>query len=176
MSESERDSSSAAERARWLLNRGAHLLAQNKAPQAVPVLEEALRLDGQSVPVLINMGGAYIVTGQHKRAIPLLEEAGAAEPDNAMVWINLGAAYLGHPVLASSSEQMNAIKAFERALELDPAAPSVHYNLGLIYVDRGDTDSAVEAFRQAIKFGPRDRDAHILLRKFEPKSDLWGDT
>ncbi len=150
---------------RQLLNRGAALLEAGKAQEAIPHLERAYRLAPEDVPTLINLGGAYIMAGRHKEAIPLLEAARDAEPDNVMVWINLGAAYLGNPVLATAEQQMQAIGAFEKALELNPAAPNVHYNLGLIFVDRGDTDLAVAAFRRAIQVNPLDRDARYWLRK-----------
>jgi tetratricopeptide (TPR) repeat protein len=84
-----------------------------------------------------------------------------------MIWINLGAAYLGNPILATAEQQTQAIGAFEAALELNPAAPNVNYNLGLIYVDREESDLAMSAFRRAIQINPLDRDARAWLRKLE---------
>jgi tetratricopeptide (TPR) repeat protein len=162
---------SSQERARRLLNQGADLLSKGKAQEAIPHLERAFQLDAESVPTLINLGGAYIMTGQHHRAVPILEAARDAEPHNAMVWINLGAAYLGNPVLATREQQELAIVTFEKALEFNPAAPSVHYNLGLIFVERGDADLAEAAFRQAIKVNPFDRDARFWLGKLQNVED-----
>jgi protein O-GlcNAc transferase len=167
MGQKEKNNEEARQRARELLNRGAQLLEEGRARDAIPHLEHAHRLDPSSVPVQINLGGAYVMAGRHREAIPVLETARDAEPHNAMIWINLGAAYLGNPVLADADQQMRAIRAFERALELDPAAPSVHYNLGLIFVDREDTDLAIAAFRKAIEVNPFDRDARSWLRKLE---------
>ncbi len=160
-----------SQRVRRLINQGASLLEEGKAVEAIPLLERACRLDGENVPALINLGGAYIMAGKHREAIPLLETARDAEPHNVMVWINLGAAYLGNPLLATPERQMKAISAFQRALELNPAAPNVHYNLGLIFVDRKQTDLAVAAFRQAIRVNPFDADARSWLRKLEGASD-----
>ena len=150
-----------------LLNLGARLLEEGKAQEALPYLEQAYELDGESVPVLINLGGAYIVAGQHKKACPPLEAARDREPHNPMIWTNLGAAYLGNPVLASDDAQMNAIRAFERAVEINPAAPNVHYNLGLIFLDRGDEELAAAAFRQALEVNPYDRDARYWLEQLD---------
>lgn len=161
----------AQDRTTELLNRGAQLLQQGKATDAIAPLEEAYELDADSVPTLINLGGAYVMTGRHKKAIPLLEAARDAEPENPMVWTNLAAAYLGNPVLATAEQQMQAIAAFERALELNPAAPSVHYNLGLIFVDRDEPQLAMAAFRRAIQANPLDGDARRWLQKLETAAE-----
>jgi tetratricopeptide (TPR) repeat protein len=150
-----------------LLSQGATLLEQGEAKTAIPLLERAYDVDARNVPVLINLGAAYALTGRHAEAVPLLETARDLEPDNPMIWINLGAAYLGNPVLASGEEQMRAIAAFQKALELDAAAPNVHYNIGLILADRAEPDLAMAAFRQAIRVNPADRDARHWLDKLE---------
>ena len=169
MSKQSRQPDADQDQARQKLNRGAKLLERGKAQEALPHLERAYELDGTSVPILITLGGAYVVAGRHKEAIPLLEAARDAEPGNMMVWINLGAAYLGNPILASGEQQMQAIEAFEKALELNPAAPSVHYNLGLIFVDRDEPDLALAAFRKAVQTNPADRDARLWIRRLKER-------
>jgi tetratricopeptide (TPR) repeat protein len=171
MTEKTQDDDEPREEARRLLNRGAELLEQGRAQEALTHLLRAYQLDSESVPVCINLGGAYVMLGRHRQAIPLLEAARDVEPHNAMIWINLGAAYLGNPVLATSEQQMQAIAAFERALELDPASPSVHYNLGLLFMDRDDIDLAVAAFRRAIQVNPFDRDARHWLDRLGSAED-----
>jgi tetratricopeptide (TPR) repeat protein len=161
-------------RARQLLNRGAALLEEGKVDEAIPFLERALELDRGNVALLIDLGGAYVMGGQHKRAIPLLEAARNTEPENAMIWINLGAAYLGNPILATPEQQEMAILAFETALELNPAAPSVHYNLGLVHLDRDDLERARQAFLQALQINPFDHDASYWLKKLEGQEEGKG--
>jgi tetratricopeptide (TPR) repeat protein len=156
-----------SERVYQLLNLGAELMEQGKTQEAISPLERAHQLDAESVPVLINLGGAYVMVGRYGEAIPLLEAARDVEPRNAMVWINLGAAYLGNPILATSEQQIRAITAFEKALELNPTAPNVHYNLGLIFLDRNERDAAAAAFRRATQVNPLDRDARLWLHKLE---------
>lgn len=162
------------ERTRRLVNRGARLLEQGKADEAIIHLERACELDTTSVPAQINLGGAYIMAGRHQEAVPLLEAARDAEPENAMIWINLGAAYLGNPALATHEQQMQAIRAFQTALKLNPAAPNVNYNLGLIFVDRREHDLAIASFQRAIQVNPLDRDARAWLHKLEAKRDGEG--
>ena len=89
------------------------------------------------------------------------------EPDNVMVWINLAAAYLGPLEVSDEGGQDQAIAAFERALSLDPEAPSVNYNLGLIYKQRGETERAAAHFWRALDVDPSDNDARIRLGQLE---------
>ena len=151
------------------LDRGARLLSQGKAEQAQAILERLWESHRGDVAVAINLGGAFILSGQFKRAVPLLEEVVAREPKDAMAWTNLGAAYLGNPVLATTEAQDKAIAAFERALECDPVAPHVAYNLGLIYHDRNDHDRAIHWFTRALQANPLDADAQRILAKLKAK-------
>lgn len=146
---------------------GTTLLHQGRAKESVPYLERAYALQPDDSDAGVNLSGAYILTKKFSKAVAILELLSRQEPDHAKIWINLGAAYLGNPVLAGDSDQEKAIFAFERALAIDPAAPSVAYNIGLIYRDRGENDKAIYWFKQALKNNPSDKDARSLLRRLE---------
>lgn len=150
---------------------GTELLHTGKNSAAVPYLERAHALDPEHVNAALNLSGAYILTKKFKQAVEILEPLAEREPDLAPVWTNLGAAYLGNPILANDDEQLRAIAAFERALTLDPIAPSVAYNIGLIYRDRKETDKAIEWFQKAIQHNPNDRDARRILDRLTSESD-----
>jgi tetratricopeptide (TPR) repeat protein len=154
-----------------LFTSGTELLHKGKANDAVSLLEEAYHLEPDHADVAINLSGAYIMIKRFRKAVPVLEALAEKEPFNAMVWTNLGAAYLGNPVLARDEEQVKAIAAFEQALKIDPIAPHVAYNIGLIYRDRKELEEAIYWFRQAIKANPGDRDARSLLAKLEAQID-----
>ena len=111
------------------------------------------------------MSGAFILTKKFKQAAKLLEGLRDKDPENAMIWTNLGAAYLGNPVLADDKMQLEAIAAFEQALALDPIAPNVAYNIGLIYRDRHEKETAIAWFERAIQANPKDKDARMLIKK-----------
>jgi tetratricopeptide (TPR) repeat protein len=160
---------------RRLLNRGARLLEEGRAEEAIPYLERANELNAEDAAVLINLGGAYVMAGRHREAVPFLEKARDIEPDNAMIWINLGAAYLGNPVIATEEQQMRAIEAFQSALELNPGAPNVHYNLGLVFIDRDEAELAIAAFRQALQTNPFDNDARRWLQRLRADEEGEGE-
>ncbi len=146
---------------------GTRLLHQGQAKEAIPYLDNAYALQPGDLDTAINLSGAYIMTKKFKKAEAILEPLSEQYPDHAKIWINLGAAYLGNPVLARSAEQERAIFAFEQALKVDPIAPSVAYNIGLVYRDRKDVDQAAYWFKQAIKHNPNDKDARSLLGRLE---------
>jgi tetratricopeptide (TPR) repeat protein len=148
-----------------LYAQGTQLLHRNEAKQAVEFLEEAHALRPDHNDAVINLGGAYILSGRFKSAAVVLETAVGVDPENPIAWTNLGAAYLGNPVLARDDEQLKAIAAFTKALELRPGSPSVAYNIGLIYRDRKEWKEAEQWFSEAITTNPRDRNAKSLFEK-----------
>jgi tetratricopeptide (TPR) repeat protein len=148
---------------------GTRLLHAGQPGAARPLLEQAHALAPAHVDAAINLGGAYILLKQWRKAVAVLELLSAQAPDHAMVWTNLGAAYLGNPVLAQDADQQRALAAFKRALEINPAAPNVAYNIGLIYRDRNELDDAMHWFQQAIRHNPGDQDAHSLLRRLQDR-------
>ena len=46
---------------------------------------------------------------------------------------------------------------------LNPADASAHYNLGLVYQQRGDLDAAIRSFTRAIEIDPTETDTHYQL-------------
>jgi Flp pilus assembly protein TadD len=162
-----------AERVRQLVAEGAQLLGSRRPGEAVTKLTEARRLDPLNVPAAINLGGAYVLQGKFSQAIPVLEAAAQLEPDNVMIWTNLAAAYLGKLPFATLPRQEQAIQAYHRALDLDSQVPHVHYNLGLIYLERKDFQLAAAHFQKALETDPNDRDAQHYLDRIE-RGDLEG--
>jgi tetratricopeptide (TPR) repeat protein len=159
------DSGSRRESFDELFIQGTGLLQAGKPSEAMVALESAHEARPDHIDAALNLSGAYILNRRFRKAVPLLEKLSQAVPDNEMVWLNLGAAYLGNPVLAGEKERASAIAAFKRAHEIDPAAPNVAYNIGLVYRDQNDNDEAIFWFREAVKSDPGDRHARDILRK-----------
>lgn len=160
---------SLSEEIQVLLKRGTQLLQRGRNQEATAVLEKARALDGTNPDIALNLSGAYILTKKFKQAVEILEPLSEEEPYNPMVWTNLGAAYLGNPILARDEEHNKAIAAFEKAFEINPAAPNVAYNLGLIYRDRKEYETAITWFSKAIQANPTDQDARNIKARLEAK-------
>lgn len=148
-----------------LLSQGARLLAQSRPGEAAAKLEQAAALLPDDPDVAINLGGAYVMQRRFNRAVAVLEQASRLAPGNAMVWTNLAAAYLGSLELSGPVQQSQAIAAYQQALQIDPTAPNVHYNLGLIYKDRQEWPQAEACFLAALEVDPDDKDARTWLAR-----------
>jgi tetratricopeptide (TPR) repeat protein len=156
---------------KWL-RQGTEALHQGDLEKAIRFLERACQLDSLHPDATLNLSGAYILSKKFKQAVTILEPLSEREPHNPMIWTNLGAAYLGNPILAKDEEQLRAIAAFEQALELNPIAPNVAYNLGLVHLDRQDNDQALHWFKRAIQANPNDRDARRFVTQLtQPSSE-----
>ncbi len=159
-----------------LLSQGTEMIKKGKSKEALQFLEQAHQMKPDNIDVGLNLSGAYILTKRFKKAVNVLKPMSDQNPYNSKIWINLGAAYLGNPVLANEENQNQAISAFKHALELDPVAPSVAYNIGLIYRDKHDYRKAEYWFSMAIKHNPHDKDARRLLEKVKIKQSEANDS
>lgn len=145
------------------LAEGAWLLRTNQPAAAVDKLLPLYEQAPSNPDVAINLGGAYILLAKWNKAVRVLSKAAELHPDNAMLWSNLGAAYLGRLELAGPAQQQRAIRAYTRALEVDPAARNVNYHLGLIYKSRGDLAEAIVCFERELALNPADKDAQYWI-------------
>ena len=69
-------------------------------------------------------------------------------------------------------------ESFKQNLEaatLNPADASAHYNLGLIYQQRGELDAARERFERAIQIDPDEIDAHYQLGRIARSQKRFAD-
>jgi tetratricopeptide (TPR) repeat protein len=147
------------------LNESARLLSQNRPGEALQRLEPLYVQAPEDADVAINLSGAYILQRKWDKAVTVLEEAVKANPDNAMLWTNMGAAQLGRLEVAGPKQQQRAVEAYWQALRADPYAPNVHYQLGLIYKERGELTRASAMFQRALEVNPGDKDARYWLKR-----------
>ncbi len=148
-----------------LLNQGVRLLNARRYGEATAKLEAALDLLPDDPDIMMTLGGALILAGKWNKAERFMKQAVAKHPENARMWLNLAAAILGRLQVSPRSRQDKAIEAYKRAIELDPVAPSAHYNVGLIYAERKDWQQAIDWFEAAVRANPQDADARSWLRR-----------
>ncbi|MEO1020852.1 MAG: tetratricopeptide repeat protein, partial [Pseudomonadota bacterium] len=56
-----------------------------------------------------------------------------------------------------------ALRSFQKAVDLKPDFAIAHYNIGKVFQEHGHLHTAVKSYRQAISMAPNYADAHANL-------------
>ncbi len=125
--------------------------------KALPLYEEAVRRQPDSLIALQRLGFSLRSLGQLARAAEILKRALAVGARDAATWHQLGLVYLGQ---CSTSD---GLAAFQKAIDLDPDMSEAHNSLGGVRLEGGDLSRAEPAFREAIRIQPDYAEAHSNL-------------
>jgi len=144
------------------------LRLRERAPEIGDPLR-ALRLWGESAPrVVVRHGEVWLEPdGQlvldfepegEGRVRSLADAAPEPGPQSPLAWFERGCELDADP--GTSQE---AVKAYRRAIALDPGFADAHCNLGTIFYNRGEREAAREAYEQALEAAPAHLEAHFNL-------------
>ena len=113
--------------------------------EAVEQFTVAVDNDDQHV-ILANLAQALSGAGRHEEAAENYRLALVQDPENPIYLQNRGIA------LGNSGDVDGAVESITQAAVLDPlmAGPG-HFNLGIIFINRGQVAEAVESFRDSIE-------------------------
>ncbi len=135
---------------------GFSLFQQGKSAEAVLALQKALAADPKHWKSHNNMALASIDLGELELAEAHYRESLAIEPQPA-IYNDLGV------VLERQGLVEEATEAYGKALELDPASASAHYNLGTSLARGGELAEAEKHLRDAVQADPTSSAAHKAL-------------
>ena len=102
----------------WIMLGNALMDAQRFA-EAIIAYQRSLDIDPKNVDVRVDMGTCYRGVGQPERAIEEYKKGAQYNPRHPMAYMNAGVVYA-----FDLGKKAEAIKAFEKYLELSPAAPN----------------------------------------------------
>jgi tetratricopeptide (TPR) repeat protein len=123
--------------------------------------------------------GLHLLQDQkYHDAIPHLSAAVARSPNDAGAWFYLGYAHQEQadslPGAQRDDERSAAMRAYRRALGLDPTLKSGHQYLGILFLLKHDRDSAVDQASALARICPSGCDERAALdaaiAKYEPSA------
>ncbi len=131
------------------------MYAAGQAVEAEVIYRHLLVVEPDHHDALTNLGAITAMDGRFDLAIALLEkvlqEPAAKNPVTAEAWLNYGVALRGAGRIGE------AVEAYGRGLEIDPAMAALHYNLAGIMLGFGELDISLQGFRQAVRLDPADQ-------------------
>ena len=169
---------------------GIDYLKLNRPGQALPFLQRAVKLDPSNKDGQSWLGTAYWQAGQTWEALEQLRNAEKNFPNDSDILFVLGEAYRKtadqeiQAVIARASgtayvhqifgdiylDQHALSKAaghLQRALQQDPKAPNIHFQLGEAALLAGQTDEAEAAYRKQLEVTPSSAAAKARLAEVE---------
>jgi superkiller protein 3 len=135
---------------------GFALFQQGKSQEAVAALEKAVAIDPRHWKSHNNLALAAIDVGELEVAEAHYRDSLAIKPQPA-IYNDLGF------VLERQGLSDEAIRAYRKAIELDPELASAHYNLGSALARSGKFAEAERQLRAAIEADPKSAVAHQAL-------------
>jgi len=147
-----------------IFQQGVVLQAMGRKKEAIADYQRVLRLSRNYVPALNNL--AYLYAEDNRdltMALQLAARAYAQAPNDGSVQDTLGF------VLIKNKKFDEGIAALQKAAQLLPANPTIHYHLALGYKEQGSKAQAVANLEKALSLGafPESNDARLLLSQLK---------
>ena len=90
-----------------------------------------------------------------ENSFALWEHELSLHPDTVpLAYLNLGKAY------SDQNDHLNAVKHYDKAIDVNPRYARAYYNRGTTYVSQGRNNEAIDDFGRAIEVAPRYWDAY----------------
>ena len=127
-------------------------------PEAQKEFQAELGLDPKHAQSLAYLGDIAIKQNDPQRAIDFLRQAISLKQDIRIAYLDLGAAQ------AQLKNYPEAVKALNRAVELDPNQSDAHYRLANVYKSMGNASAAQAEFAKVRKLqqGPEEDLVHKM--------------
>jgi tetratricopeptide (TPR) repeat protein len=136
-------------------NRGSGTSQARTTYEAIEIMENYLKLNANTVPILRLLGRIYLQIKNMPRATVLFEKVLTLEPDSAESYYDLGVCYF------DDKKYDQAGKYLEQAIKIGDHRESYLY-LGAVYFVKGDLEKALYYYRERIKRKMNDDDYYAL--------------
>jgi predicted O-linked N-acetylglucosamine transferase (SPINDLY family) len=131
-----------------ILNKGARLLAEGRAKQAIALFRKSIAIDDKIVAAHFDLALAYMQIGDEKSAIESLKKTVKLKPDDFEAFNLLGHLYMNQNMVDL------ALPCFEKAIKINPMMAEAHYNLGVAYMQKKMFGKALASYKESLKIFP----------------------
>jgi tetratricopeptide (TPR) repeat protein len=125
--------------------------------EAKAEFETELDIDPGNPQALAYLGDVELKLNDPEKALVLLKKAVDARDDIRIAYADIGSIYV------QQKKYGEALEAYQRAVKLDPEQPDMHFRLGNLYRQIGNTATSEEEFAKSRALHKKADDA--LLKK-----------
>jgi tetratricopeptide (TPR) repeat protein len=154
------------------LYRGVLLVMKGLVEPAEREFEQARTLGPDGPVPYVALAMAWMQSGNTPKAVDLLRGRMKASPRDAIVPFMFGVALMRSGVDPTDDGAMEAMRAFQDAIRLDPQLAGPRAELGKILLGRGDTPQAIEHLERAVALDPENAaPAYSLAQAYRRTGD-----
>lgn len=126
---------------------------QGQSEAAIEHYRQVIALQPCAVKAYNNIGCILVGQGQVEAGLEIYQQALALQPDWAVLHDNYGKAI-------EAQDPTAAVKAYRRAIQLQPDLVSARYNLAQVLLLQGQSVAAIEEFEHLLRLEPCHAAAH----------------
>jgi arylsulfatase A-like enzyme/Flp pilus assembly protein TadD len=117
--------------------------------KGVALLTQVVTQDPNVVDAWFTLGNWHLREGKYAEAIGYFRKLLALKPDHDVAVVSMAHAY------RSLGNDEAAMAGYERYLEIDPKDAYVRYQVGQVFLERGDLARAEDVFNQSLALDPK---------------------
>ncbi len=135
------------------------LVSLKRWTEAEQVLSNEVQLNPKSGRVHYNLGELYYIQGRLREALPELKKAAEAPTGISLdrIYVKTGMVYF------NQLEFDNAVREFQKALQVNPDLVIAHLVLANLYARQGHDDEATKEYSAAFSLEPKRPDVYTSL-------------
>lgn len=124
---------------------------------ATPYLKQAADRDPQNLTLLLTLAHSCLLSAQYQCVLDTYHRMIALNAESAEVDMLMGEA------LDQMNERVDATRKFRDAVKADPKEPDVHFGLGYLLWEQGQTQEAAQQFQAELANDPHHLQAMLYL-------------
>lgn len=128
-----------------LMNTGKNYLDQGQPTNAIPVFEQAVKLQPSQPAALLNLANALLAANQAEPALQQAEAALGYDRNLAGAYYVAGCAHL------RLRQFEPALQMLQPARDLDPTVAAVHFQIARAHQELGQAEDAMAAYQETIR-------------------------